>query len=142
MNFKNKKVAILGLGVEGISSIKFLKKGGDYVHDLLFQEPGVVGSDGNSGFQMINLASQFGATGIALIGFDMRLDQGAHWHGAHKVPMRNPDEVRCIQWKKNIDGVSDKLKSIGVDVVNCSEISRLEKYPRMTVDRSNTQRRN
>ncbi|HUQ84731.1 MAG TPA: UDP-N-acetylmuramoyl-L-alanine--D-glutamate ligase [Candidatus Limnocylindrales bacterium] len=26
MNFKNKKVAVLGLGVEGISSIKFLKK--------------------------------------------------------------------------------------------------------------------
>jgi hypothetical protein len=61
---------------------------------------------------MINLASQFGATGIALIGFDMRLDQGMHWHGAHRTPMRNPDEIRCIKWKGCIDGVSDKLKPL------------------------------
>ncbi len=133
-----KKITSIRLGFEcyegGVQSIKILKKGAEYVHELLFDEPGVVGSGGNSGFQMINLAAQFGATGIAMIGFDMRLDQGAHWHGVHRTPMRNPDEVRCIQWKKNIDGASDKLKAIGVDVVNCSEISRLEKYPRLTVD--------
>ena len=76
-----KKFTGLRLGFEcyegGVQSIKILKKGGDYVHDLLFQEPGVVGSGGNSGFQMINLAAQFGATGIALIGFDMRLGSGS-----------------------------------------------------------------
>ncbi len=122
------------VGVKGVNNIKIKKIGAEYVHELQFNEPGLLGSGGNSGFQMINLAAQFGATGIGLIGYDMRLDQGMHWHGVHKTPMRNPDEVRCNLWKKHLDGASEKLKSIGIDVVNCSEISRLEKYPRLTLD--------
>ncbi len=122
------------VGIKDVHNIKIKKIGTEYVHELQFSEPGLLGSGGNSGFQMINLAVQFGATGIALIGYDMRMDQGMHWHGAHSTPMRNPDQVRFDKWIKCIDNVSDKLKSINIDVVNCSEISMLTKYPRVTLD--------
>jgi hypothetical protein len=122
------------VGVPGVNNIRIKKVGAEYVHELLFDEPGLLGSGGNSGFQMINLAAQFGAIGIGMIGFDMRLDQGIHWHGVHRSPMRNPDDERCLKWKKHIDGAAEKLKSLEIDVVNCSDISRLENYPKMDID--------
>jgi hypothetical protein len=122
------------VAMDGVHRINIRKQGVEYVHDLQFHEPGLLGSGGNSGFQCINLAAQFGAIGIGMIGFDMRLDQGMHWHGVHRSPMRNPDEERCRKWIKHIDAAADKLKFAGIDMVNCSEISRLEKYPKMTVE--------
>jgi hypothetical protein len=134
----DKKFKGLRLGFEyyegGVKAIKILKDGPEYVHELLFDEPGVVGSGSNSGFQTINLAAQFGATAIALIGFDMRLDQGIHWHGFHRSPLRNPDEERCRKWTKYIDGSAGKLSFNGIDVVNCSEVSKLQNYPKMSIE--------
>ena len=114
------------VSVNGVQRINILKRQGEYVHDLLVDEPGTVGSGANSGFQTINLAAQFGVGAIAFVGFDMRLDQGIHWHGVHKTPMRNPDDERCRKWKGYIDGIADKLQANGIDMVNCSETSRLE----------------
>lgn len=136
-NFKGFDVGVkigFQVNIDGINKIDIMKKGSSYVHELQFHEPGVLGSGSNSAFQSINLAAQFGVTGIALIGVDLRLDNGMHWHGAHRSPMRNPDETRCVNWKKYIDGAAEKLKFIGVDVVNCSEVSKLEAYPKMTID--------
>src|SRR3954470_8816460 len=38
--------------------------------DLIFEPTGKLGSGGNSGFQALNLAVQFGAKRIVLVGFD------------------------------------------------------------------------
>jgi hypothetical protein len=135
-NFPGVKIGF-EVHINGINRIDIKKrKPMDYTHELQFDEPGVLGSGGNSGFQTINLAVQFGATGIAMIGFDMRLDSGMHWHGAHKPPMRNPDEVRCALWAKHLDAAAVRLKDIGVDVVNCSPVSRLEKYPKLNIEQT------
>src|SRR5262249_19842922 len=47
-------------------------------------EPGVIHYGFNSGFQAVNLALQFGAQHIVLVGFDMRVVDGReHFFGSH-----------------------------------------------------------
>jgi len=120
--------------VVGIDKLKIPQTHNLWVNDFLFDKPGVVGSGGNSGFQMVNLAAQFGATGIALVGFDMRIDSGAHWHGRHPSPLRNPDDGIFYVWRKALDGQAPKLTARGIDVVNCSPVSALTAFPKMTIE--------
>lgn len=105
-----------------------------YVDEFLFDQPGAVGSGGNSGFQMVNLSAQFGATGIGLVGFDMRIYNSIHWHGSHPSPLRNPDAGQLDVWCRKLDGNAHVLKEQDIDVVNCSSISALTKFPKMTID--------
>ncbi len=95
---------------------------------------GQLGAGGNSGFQAINLAVQFSAYRIILVGFDMRVDLGEHWHPRHYPPLSNPHPNDNLpRWRRAIDGVADTLKILGVDVINCSPVSLLKAYPKMTV---------
>jgi len=101
---------------------------------LLLDVPGQIGSGGNGGFQALNLAVQFGASPILLIGFDMRVDLGEHWHPRHYPPLSNPHPKDNLpRWRKALDGAAPVLKSIGVNVINCSAVSLLEAYPKMTL---------
>ena len=47
-------------------------------------EPGLVGSGGNSAFQAVNLAVQFGARLVCLVGIDMHNRSGLHWYGRNE----------------------------------------------------------
>ncbi len=115
-------------------TIKKINKG-EYTHDIQMDEPGVVGSGGNAGFQMINLSAQFGVKGIALIGFDFCLHSGkVHWHGSHPSPLNNPYDANFKNWIPKMIVASAKLKLMGIDVVNCSEISALTCFPKMSVE--------
>ena len=118
----------------GTQRLKIAKRNSEWVNDFLFETPGVVGSGGNSGFQMVNLAAQFGATGIALVGFDMCKRGEIHWHGLHPYPLRNPDAGQLAQWRKHIDDNAHKLFARGIDVVNCSHFSALTAFPTLTID--------
>lgn len=95
---------------------------------------GVIGSGsrqgGNSGFQAVNLAVQFGATKIILIGFDMH---GEHWHGRHPGGMNNPSPKNFQDWRSAFDGAGAMFKALGVDVFNCSPVSALQAYPKMDI---------
>ncbi len=103
-------------------------------HDqILIDPPGVVGDSGNSGFQAINLAVQFGAAKIILIGFDMRLDLGIHWHGKHGRGLNNPSERNVAKWRRILDGQAPRLAEFGVTVINCSAVSALEAFPKMSL---------
>jgi hypothetical protein len=55
-------------------------------------QAGVIGSGGNSGFQALNLALQFGARRVILVGFDLNLAGGVHWHG--RTPRLNNPTAR------------------------------------------------
>lgn len=135
-----RKFGGLKLGFENCSlpevkNIRVKKEGADkWNNDLLLEEPGLVGSGGNSGFQLTNIVAQMGASGIALLGMDMKLDTGIHWHGRHPSQLRNPDESVMRDWRKNFDSVSTRFRSAGIDVVNCSPTSALTNYPKMTID--------
>jgi hypothetical protein len=100
---------------------------------MQFDEPGVIGSGGNSGFQAINIAAQFGVSKILLIGFDMHTASGVHWHGRHGNDLVNPTDFNFTRWRQVLDRASGLLNQLGVDVVNASPDSTLNAYPKMTV---------
>lgn len=90
---------------------------------LLFDEPGMIGSGGNSGFQALNIALQFGATRVLLIGFDM---SGAHFYGRNNwLKAMNPDESVFGRWRKAFDAAALECKRRGIDVVNTSPVSTI-----------------
>jgi hypothetical protein len=102
---------------------------------LLLNLSGVVGSGGNSGFQALNLAVQFGAKRIILVGYDMRVDKGEHWHPRHPMPMSNPHPRDNLpRWRAALDGAAGMLIALGVKVINCSDVSLLQAYPKMSIE--------
>jgi len=92
------------------------------------------GKGGNSGFQAFNLAVQFSSTKIILVGFDMRIDRGVHWHGKHNRGLCNPRPPTIKHWIDRLDGEAEKLKALGVDVVNASPDSALQAYPKLSIE--------
>ena len=92
---------------------------------------GTIGYGGNSGFQAINLAVQFGIKRIILVGFDMNAERGIHWHGEHGGRLRNPSHKSLARWRGVIDGQVERLRMMGVDVINAAPDSALKAFPKM-----------
>lgn len=93
----------------------------------MVREPsGVIGGGGNSAFQAINLAVQWGATRICLVGVDYC---GNHWHPDHPAGLRNPNASQFRMWAKTLDAQAPLLASWGVEVLNLSPVSVLKAYP-------------
>lgn len=91
-----------------------------------------VGSGSNSGFQMLNAAAvKFHCRKIILVGFDMRLDKGLHWHGAYPKDMNNPGPNNIGRMRRSVDNAARVLAGLGVTVINASAVSALENYPKM-----------
>lgn len=96
---------------------------------------GLTGWGGNSGFQAVSIAAQFGPPKkIILVGFDMTLDGGIHWHGKHPKGLNNPQPQHVHRWREVLDAAAPTLSSIGVTVVNASMISALKAYPKMPLE--------
>lgn len=98
-------------------------------NEILTGEVGVIGDGGNSAFQALNLAIQFGVNRVLLVGVDMRLDRGVHWHGRHGVGLNNPREENITKWRRVFDTVAEPIAKLGVEVINCSLVSTLTAYP-------------
>lgn len=102
---------------------------------MLFEDPGVIGSGGNSGFQALNLAVQFGATKILLVGFDMHGGNGVHWYGRNVGRnMNNPLDHTYVRWREAFNKQSAVLRGMGVEVVNASPDSALVCFERKPVE--------
>lgn len=101
-------------------------------HQILTDQAGVVGNGGNSGFHAVNLAVQFGARRIVLIGFDLTLAGGVHWHADHAH--KNPDAPALARWASILDSQAGRLSALGVEVINTSPISALTAYPVALLD--------
>lgn len=100
--------------------------------EVLIGQTGVIGcglksGGGHSGFQAMNLAVQFGAKRILLVGFDMQMDKGAHWNPGERG-VAKPDANRFETWRREMDGCADQIAGLGVDVINCSMGSALTAY--------------
>lgn len=103
-------------------------------HKLLLDEPGLVGSGGNSGFQVVNLVAQFGVTGILGIGFDLL---GNHWYGRNAWPMaNNPDSSNFQRWKSAFDNAAADLKAMGIEFINTSSKSALSCFEHKSVEQA------
>lgn len=129
LKFKGLKVTQDALAVSAFPDLIKIDVAGAQ-DDLKLGRFGSVSAGGNSGFQALNLMAQMGVTGIMLIGFDVT---GDHWHGRHPPPCNNPMESNFVRWRRAFNGASPILKKMGVDVVNCSPISTIAAYPKMTV---------
>lgn len=101
--------------------------------NLVLDRLGQVGWGGNSGFHCINLCLQWGVKKIILVGYDMQLDGGSHWHGDHPEQMNNPTPANVTRWRNTIDNNAQKIHDLGVKVINCSPVSALRRYPKMSL---------
>lgn len=107
----------------------------DVRSDRLSLDPiGSVGAAGNSGFQAFNLALQFGARRILLLGFDMQVRSGAHWYGRngwHQA--NNPSESQVTRWAAAFNAAGPDVEQIGAEVVNASQITAIRAFPKRGV---------
>lgn len=101
---------------------------------MLFDRFGVLGDGGNSGFQAVNLAAQAGARRIILLGFDMTLAAGVHWHGRHPAGLNNPTAQNLARWRRHMDEAAPTLAALGIEVINASMSSALTAYPKMSLE--------
>lgn len=127
-NFKGLKVAWLGakLDFPDIRTISIEKSAGGYSHTLQFDQTGVIGGGGNSGFQALNLAAQLGGNPIILVGFDMSDQRGAHWYGRNNWDHAgNPSESNFARWIAALTSASHALKARKIRVINASPDSAL-----------------
>ncbi len=105
--------------------------GGDVI---LTGEIGVVGAGGCSGFQALNLAVQFGARRIALLGFDCQDRSGVHWYGRNTAQgMANPSMDNLRRWRAAFEAAVPTLEQLGVEVVNASRLSDIRGFRRASV---------
>lgn len=119
--------------VPGVRRVHLRDKGHPLRDVMQFDEPGVIGAGGCSGFQALNLVAQFGCKDIALVGFDARIDMGVHWHGKHERT-GNPTRWTAATWATNLDAAALVLAAHGVRVVNCSPVSALVAYEKMELE--------
>lgn len=106
--------------------------------EILRGETGVIGcglktGGGFSGFQAINLAIQFGAKRIILVGFDMNLSAGAHWNKDTRG-VGKADAARTESWRKALDGCASQFEEFGIEVINTSERSSLKSFKIMSLE--------
>lgn len=90
----------------------------------------------HSGAQAIQVAWQYGATKIILIGYDMQLGNGGkiHWFGNYTKPgLRNtPNAYRS--WIKHHEKIQTGLEKKGIEVINCSKITAIPYYKKMDLE--------
>ncbi|MCY1346367.1 hypothetical protein D9M69_324510 [compost metagenome] len=83
----------------------------------------------NSGYRAIELAINFGAARVLLLGYDCSVRLGTHWHGDHQKT-KNPDHRRCAEWLNQFG----RLARNGAEVINCSRETVLTCFPRMSLE--------
>ena len=89
-------------------------------------EPGGLRAGSNSGYQALNLAVQWGAGLILLLGFDMCTDAGrTHWFGDHPDGAPQPFEAM----RRAFDTLVEPLAALNIAVLNCSRRTALGAFP-------------
>lgn len=86
----------------------------------------------NSGYQAINFAVHATPARIALLAYDMRFDGGkAHFHGDHPIKSHEPD---FVGFAKRFRTMLPQLKTLGIEVLNCSPISLIDAFPKVSIE--------
>jgi hypothetical protein len=96
--------------------------------------PGTIRTGINSGYQATHVAMQAGASRILLLGVDMSVKHGVHWHGSHPEGMSNPDERILPRMREYWETLVPHAKLNRVAIYNCSPISELECFPKVALE--------
>lgn len=112
------------------ASIKYGLSYIDYDPKFIWSEnPAIIASGGNSGFQALNIAYLRGATKIILLGYDMGHTGQKHWWDKeHKRDSRNSDYHKWIEHFKKA------APMIKANVINCTRETALDCFPRMSLE--------
>lgn len=95
----------------------------------LSNDPLLLHTGGNSGYQAINMAYHKGARRVVLLGYDMQYSNNkTHWHGDHPNKQKNHGFDR---WMVSFKGI--KLQG-AIEVINASRQSALRCFPRMPIE--------
>lgn len=98
----------------------------------LSRKPGLIYTGRNSGFQIMQLAYQWGAKRILLAGYDMQFTGGkAHWHTDHRGM---PNASGVAGWAEQFEPMALDLLDEGVEVINCTRETALKCFPRMSLE--------
>jgi len=86
----------------------------------------------DSGYMAINLAFQFGASRIVLLGYDMEFTAGeSHWHADY--PVETPETNYLNLFAPKYPKLIEALHKAGVEVLRCTP-SRLDYIPEITLE--------
>lgn len=87
---------------------------------------------GNSGYQALNLAAQWGADPIVLLGYDMQT-QGdkRHWFGDHPGALNKSSGYPV--WVRAYNDAAADLSAWGVRAYNCTRETALTCFPRKSL---------
>ena len=114
----------------GLKSVDLIAETDTDMDKFSMERKGLIARGGNSAFQLVNLVTQFGAKKQIWIGFDF---VGDHWHSRHKPPLRNPRPQTLQKWAERFDKQKPLLDALGVSVINASDVSALQAYPKATL---------
>jgi hypothetical protein len=102
--------------------------------NMLVETPLTIGNGGNSGFQALNLAVQFGATDIIMIGIDCHERGGVHWYGRNTwLNANNPMGTNYVRWMQGFETAKKDLDRLGVTVINASMQSAVKTFRKATL---------
>jgi hypothetical protein len=83
----------------------------------------------NSGLRAIQLAMDFGAKKILLLGYDCSVKHGTHWHGEHKKT-KNPTAAKCHMWQAQFARIKNKK----CEIINCSRVTALSCFTKKPLE--------
>lgn len=114
--------------------VKFLQMNPRKKQGITFNPPGVISWNFNSGGAAINLAVQFGAKRIILLGFDMNLDanNNQHWHKEYTSPLSSVKDS-MHQHLKGFPVMAEDIKGTGIEIINCSPNSAIQCFPKANI---------
>lgn len=96
-----------------------LKRTGDFGFDPNLDH--VKGN--NSGALILNFLSNLKVNRIILLGYDMDMTQGTHWHDGHGLAM--VPSIYDELFIPSIESMVSSIKQLGVEVINCNPKSKL-----------------
>lgn len=109
--------------------------------EMLVEKPLKIGNGGNSAHQALNLAIQFGAKDIILLGIDCKSKDEDHhynhWYGRNKWSnANNPIQNNYNRWMRGFDIAKKTIDKLGVNVINCSPDSALKTFKKATLEQT------
>jgi hypothetical protein len=104
---------------------------------MILKRYGKIGWGKNSGHGAINIAAQFGVKNMILVGFDMSLSSGVHWHGPHTdKKMGNPRESQLRYWRNTINAAEPILTEAGIKVYDTFPHHGLSAFEKLSFEKA------
>lgn len=83
----------------------------------------------NSGLRAIYLAERLKPARILLVGYDMHMGNGVHWHDRHAGHLHNPGTGEARMWVTEMERIGPRFLAKGVKIVNCTPGSAIKCFP-------------